>query len=79
MEKTQLLWVLLIAGIKCKTFQGINHLNHSTQIKSKLFLLKDALTNTNNDPSFICGKYIRIDLSHLIFLHRNFVLSLVTD
>ena len=36
-------------------FWGINHLNHSTWIKLKLFLLKDALKNTNN-PSFICGK-----------------------
>ena len=24
--------------------------------KSKLYLLKDVLTNTNNDPSFICRK-----------------------
>ena len=27
-----------------------------TQIKLKLFLLKDALTNTHNDPLLICGK-----------------------
>ena len=46
----------LIAGIKRKTFWGIDYSNHSTQIKSYLFLLKDALTNTNNDPLFICGK-----------------------
>ena len=41
-KKTQLLKVLLIARIKCKTFCGINLSNHSTKIKSKLFLLKDA-------------------------------------
>ena len=41
-KKTQLLKVLLIAGIKCKTFCRINLSNHSTKIKSKLFLLKDA-------------------------------------
>ena len=41
--KTQLLWVLSIAVIKCKTFWGINHSNHYTRIKSKLFLLKRCI------------------------------------
>ena len=46
--------MLLIAGIKRKTLSGTNDSNHTIQIKSKLFLLKDA--NTNNDSSFICRK-----------------------
>ena len=41
---------------KCKTYWRINHSNHSTQVKSKLFSLKDALTNPSNDVPFICGK-----------------------
>ena len=49
-KKTLLLWVLLIARIKHETFWGICQLNRSTQIKLKLFSLKDALTNTNNGP-----------------------------
>ena len=57
--------LLLIAGIKCKTFWGINHSNHSTQIKSKLFSLKDALTDTNNVPSIFLWKII-LELTYLI-------------
>ena len=33
---------------------GINHLNHLSKLKP--FLPKDALKNTNNDPSFIRAK-----------------------
>ena len=38
-----------IGAIDCWNKTQNNRSNHSTQIKSKLFLLKDALTNTNND------------------------------
>ena len=52
---------VIIGAINCwnkmqNKIWGINHWNHSTQIKSKLLSLKVGLTNTNNVPSFSCGK-----------------------
>ena len=44
--------------------QSLKSLYHSTQIKSKLFSLKDALTNTNNVPLFFWK--IILELTYLI-------------